>query len=141
MEAYKSGQGSFARLAAVMGLVITAALGCVELYSLIQSPKDPPIVPGKLGEDLPLLGVPLTWSLLICIALFFGLIWGIRLWLGRPATVDTLIETEQELKKVSWPTRGESMSATWVVISVTVLLTAGLAFFDAVLRSLLDLIF
>ncbi|MHC4339126.1 MAG: preprotein translocase subunit SecE [Planctomycetota bacterium] len=141
MEAYKTGQGSFARLAAVMGLVIAAFLGCVELYSWIQQPDDQPILPGRVFEDLPLLGVPLSITFLGCVALFLVLLWLIRKWLSRPAVADALIETEMELKKVSWPTRDESVSATWIVIMVTLLLTISLAFFDIVLRSVLDLIF
>ena len=59
----------------------------------------------------------------------------------KPKTVDLLIETELEMKKVSWPTIEEAMSATWVVAFVTLLLTASLFFFDFLLASFFGFIF
>jgi preprotein translocase SecE subunit len=141
MEAYKAGQGSFTRLAAALACLIAVFLGCVELYSWIQKPGDRALVAGEAFQDLPLLGVPLSWKFLICLAVFIGAIWLLRRWLARPTMVDTLIETEMELKKVSWPTKDESMTATWVVIVVTILMTGSLALFDFVLRSVFGLVF
>jgi preprotein translocase SecE subunit len=141
MEAYKAGQGSFTRLTAALACLLAVFLGCVELYSWIQKPGDQALVPGEAFQDLPLLGVPLSWKFLICLAVFIGAMWLIRRWLARPSMVDTLIETEMELKKVSWPTKDESMTATWVVIVVTLLMTGSLALFDFVLRSVFSLVF
>ena len=141
METYKAGQGSFARLTVTVLFLVAAVLGCVELYSWIQSPKDAALFDAEVFRDLPLLGVPLSWKLLLCVLIFGGLMWLLRRIMSRPATVDALIETEQEMKKVSWPTREESQKATWIVVVVTVVLTGSLALFDAVLRSLMGLIF
>lgn len=141
MEAYKSGQGSFARLSANVGVLLVLFLGCVELYSWIQDPKDASLIGAEVFQDLPLLGVPLSWKFLLCVGLFFGLLWIVRRWMTQPAKVDALIETELEMKKVSWPTGPEARTATWVVILVTVLLTASLAFFDMALVSIFDFIF
>jgi preprotein translocase SecE subunit len=141
MEAYKAGQGSLARLTSWMLILVALFLGCVELYSWIYDKADQPIIPLKVFRDLPLLGVPLSWKLLLCVGLFFGLLWLIRRYLLRPQTVDTLIETELELKKVSWPTKDESMNATWVVVLVTVLMTVTLSVFDFLLGSLFRMIF
>ena len=55
--------------------------------------------------------------------------------------MDALIETEQELRKVSWPTRDESINATGVVILVSVLLTAALFGFDLLFNRIFSLIF
>ncbi|MHC4970758.1 MAG: preprotein translocase subunit SecE [Planctomycetota bacterium] len=141
MEAYKAGQGSLARLTSWMLILIALFLGCVELYSWIYDKTDKPIVDLEVFRDLPLLGVPLSWKLLFCVALFFGVLWLISRYLLRPQTVDTLIETELELKKVSWPTKDESMNATWVVVLVTVLMTATLSVFDGLLGALFRMIF
>ena len=141
MEAYKAGQGSLARLTTWVLILIALFLGCVELYSWIHDKTDGPIINLEVFRDLPLLGVPLSWKLLFCIALFFGLLWLVRRYLRRPSTVDTLIETELELKKVSWPTRDESMNATWVVVLVTVLMTVTLSVFDGLLGALFRMIF
>jgi len=150
MESYKAGQGSLARLTSWTLILVALFLGCVELYSWIYTPlpqtgeagwADAPVVDLEVFRDLPLLGVPLSWKLLFCFALFFGLLWVLRRYLMRPQTVDTLIETELELKKVSWPTRDESMNATWVVVLVTVLMTATLSMFDGLLGVLFRMIF
>ena len=68
-----------------------------------------------------------------------NLTWGIRRWLSRPATVNALIETESELKKVSWPTADESRNATVIVILVALVLTAALFVFDQAIAKLLQL--
>ena len=139
MEAYKAGQGSLARLSATLGLIITLLLGCVELYAWIQSPKDTSLIPLAAFEKLPLLNVPFSLKFVFCAALFGVGTWGIRRWLSRPTTVNALIETESEMKKVSWPTYEESRNATVIVILVAVILTAALFFFDQVFAKLLQL--
>ena len=45
--------------------------------------------------------------------------------------VDFLIATEGEMKKVNWSTRREIMGSTWVVISLTFIVAAIIAFLDA----------
>jgi preprotein translocase SecE subunit len=141
MEAYKSGQGSFARLSVNVAVLLALFLGCMELYSWIQDPADTALVPGAVFSDLPLLGAPLSWKFLLCVGLFIGLWMLIRKWITKPAAVDALIETELEMKKVSWPTAPEARTATWVVIFVTVLLTLSLAFFDIALVSVFNFVF
>lgn len=143
MESYKPGQGSLTRLAAWLILILVLALGAVELYSWIQAKDDAPIfgIQLELFRDLPFLGVPLSWKFLLCFGLFLGLLWLARIYMTRPATVDLLIETELEMKKVSWPTFEESLNATWVVVLVTVTLTAALFLFDFVCGTFLRFIF
>lgn len=143
MERYKAGQGSFARLTTSVLAFIALFMGCVELYSHIQATDDQPIfgLDLEVARDLPLLGEPLSWKLLICMGAFVLLVALMRRWLSKPAAVDALIETEMEMKKVSWPTMPEARTATWVVVLVTLVLTACLAFFDVALVSLFDFVF
>lgn len=141
MERYKPGQGSFARLTTNLAILIALFLGAVELYSWIQSPEDKSLVPLDVFDDIPLLGVPLSWKFLLCVGLFLVFFWLIRKWIRKPSAVDALIETELEMKKVSWPTMPEARTATWVVILVTILLTASLALFDVALVSFFDFVF
>jgi len=141
METYKSGQGGLARLSAALALSLAAGLGAIELYANIQARDDRSLVPGQVFESLPLLGVPLSWKLLLCLALFLAMLYGIRKYLTRPTVVDTLIETESEMNKVSWPSRQETQRASLVVVLVSVLLCGVLAVFDWVLNLALELIF
>lgn len=69
------------------------------------------------------------------VASFVLLAGGIGLfWLfNRPATVDFMIATEAEMRKVNWPARREVIGATWIVICGTVLM--------AVMLYVVDLLF
>lgn len=142
METYKAGQGSLARLTACVALLAAVALGAAELYSWIQDPKaDSPLLPGELFADLPFFGTPFSWKFLLCALVFCAGIWLSRRIMNRKDAVDALIETEQELRKVSWPTRDESINATGVVILVSVLLTAALFGFDLLFNRVFGMIF
>ncbi|MHC4955014.1 MAG: preprotein translocase subunit SecE [Planctomycetota bacterium] len=142
MDTYKAGQGSLARLTAWVAILITLVLGCAELYSWIQDPiTDQALLPWALFQDLPFFGTKFSWKFLLCALIFVAGLWLCRRILTKKSTVDALIETEQELRKVSWPTRDESISATGVVILVSVLLTAALFSFDLLFNRLFSLIF
>jgi preprotein translocase subunit SecE len=143
MESYKAGQGSLARLTTWVAVLIALALGCAELYTWIQDPiEDTSLIPGvALFEDLPFFGTKFSWKFLLCTLLFAAGIWLSSRLLTKKTTVDALIETEQELRKVSWPTREESINATGVVILVSVLLTIALFSFDLLFNQVFSLIF
>ncbi len=144
MDTYKSGQGSFTRLTAALGLGVAVFLGCANVYYWIRSPRtDEPIF--GLGSDLlrnvPGVGGPLSWKLLLCVALFVGSIFLLKRLMTRASTVDLLVETEMEMRKVSWPTQQESLNATGVVILVSIVLTGSLTAFDFVLRTMFSFVF
>lgn len=141
MEPQKAGQGTLTRLVTWMVLILAVALGCVELYAWIQSPGDAALVPGAWFRHLPLLGVPFSFKFLLCVVLFVGLLALVRWSMRRPAMAAALVETELEMKKVSWPTKQESFNAMWVVVFVTVVLMAVLALFDLGLHVILRFFF
>lgn len=58
----------------------------------------------------------------------------------RLKTVDFLIATDYEMKKVNWSTRREIMGSTWVVIGAAVLISASLFLFDLAFRTFFTLI-
>ncbi|MHC4849967.1 MAG: preprotein translocase subunit SecE, partial [Planctomycetota bacterium] len=113
-----------------------------ELYSWIQNPRtDTALLPGELFEDLPFFGAKFSWKFLLCAVVFFAGLWLARRIMNRKDAVDALIETEQELRKVSWPTRDESINATGVVILVSLLLTVALFSFDLLFNRIFGAIF
>jgi len=61
--------------------------------------------------------------------------------LNRPKSVDLLIETEQEMKKVTWPTLPEVWNATVVVVLVTATLAVTMYGFDQILVRLFKLVY
>ncbi|MHC4894808.1 MAG: preprotein translocase subunit SecE [Planctomycetota bacterium] len=57
-------------------------------------------------------------------------------YLNKTETVDALIDTEAELKKVTWPTFNETVNASLVVVGFVVALTGYLWLSDRVLSSI-----
>ncbi len=80
---------------------------------------DPQLVQGGLAATVLLVGTMLAF------------------WLAgrREKTVDFLIATDFEMKKVNWSTPKEVIGATWVVIGAAVLISASLFAFDMTFRA------
>ena len=105
-----------------------AVYGGYWMYSLLI---ELPAISSKLPS---ILGIELTWGLFGG-ALVFAILGGAIALISTGAdvgikkldgfttsSVDFLIETEVELKKVSWPSREELTGSTFVVIFVTIIL-------------------
>ena len=61
--------------------------------------------------------------------------------MGRIAEWKTFVdECWGELQKVTWPDRGQAISATWVIIAFTVLISATIWTMDFVVRQLINFI-
>lgn len=137
MKVYKNGQGMAARwtgAALVMGM---ALYGCYALY-------DYPSHEGWWGDVLFSLGaldLELKYGLLVSLALAVGLaILDFRFVVNHPRVADFLIETEAELRKVSWPAKHEYLNASFVVILSVMILSFWLVFSDVAISWLLRLI-
>jgi len=125
LQLHKPNQGVYARAVAGAGGGIMAAFGAYWLHGLVDLPE---IWPNAKFV------VPITYSLLAAAILFIilgGLMalicTGTAIGLKKidkfsAASVDFLIESESELRKVSWPSREELTGSTFVVIFVTILL-------------------
>jgi preprotein translocase subunit SecE len=134
LEPYKPGQGKLARgIAYVLGILLVF-FGAWRLYATINRPGHAWV------EGVPLVG---SLSLYNTVAIVVGLtgLLLLHVVLNRPATVDLLIDTEQEMKKVSWPSRREVQNATIVVVIVSFTLALLLSGFDHLLSVLFQLVF
>ena len=134
MAAYKQDQGRLARMASFWTLVAMTFYGCsslrAELPGYFQQLGEP-LIAGL--PEIPVLGVHLDAALLIAFVLFVAGTWLIYRWLETPKNADLLIETEAELRKVTWPTMKEVINASIVVIISVLFLMAFLAGADIVL--------
>jgi preprotein translocase SecE subunit len=135
LELYKTGQGRYARWAAYLLAGLLILYGAIRLYATIN-------VPGQnvWVEELPIVGTLSLYKVIAAVVFFMGM-YALHMLLNRPTSVDMLIDTEQEMKKVSWPTKAEVKSATVVVAFVTFLLALLLFGFDEILRRLFRLVF
>jgi preprotein translocase SecE subunit len=135
LELYKKGQGTLARSVAygiAAGLIV---FGAIRLYASLGGP-----FLEVLAQDVPVVGDLTVRKVLATVVALLGLV-GLHLILNRPQSVELLIETEQEMKKVSWPTLPDVWNATGVVILVTATLAITMSAFDFGLRRMLILIF
>ena len=137
LEMYKKGQGSKARLVGMAGSFALVIWGAYALWVQLQ---------GAAALTRPLVTVP-KLSLDIDLAMIIAVLVGVVacglvvMILNRPRLVDLLIDTESEMKKVSWPSRQEAWNSS-VVVVVTVLVMMGLLFFyDFILNQILKQIF
>lgn len=139
---YKKTEGTTIRVVAAVSLLLIVLYGCYALYSFVP-PIDTNYDPPRdtfwgTGWSMPFFDVKITYGLLISFVLFvlIGLL--VYLWiLNKPKTGDFLIETEGELKKVSWPSRQQYMGSSIAVIVSVVLLGLFLLFADKILQWLL----
>jgi preprotein translocase SecE subunit len=136
LEIQRKGQGVWSRLTAyaIGGLLVV--LGAWSLYASIN-------VPGKfrlVEADVPIVGAVTGYKVIALVVGLAGLV-GLHWVLNRPRNVDLLVETEQEMRKVSWPTLNEVWNATLVVTVVTLSFALVMSTFDFVLRKLFHLVF
>ena len=123
---YKASQGKLIRkltMAGVWVLFATAAWKCTHMdFTWVARWQ------GLVDEGATTFATIFTYSMAGAI-LLFGLWFGYRLvqWV---TFADFLISVEGEMAKVSWPSRGELRSATFVVLTLFFLLAAVLRVFD-----------
>lgn len=127
--AYKKDQGRFARLVAFWALFGLVAYGC--LGGLVYV-VDSWLAMKPWLAQFPLLG---KFGLAETIALGVLAIAGVVIfrWLDRPRVADLLIDTEAELRKVTWPTAKDTWTGTIAVAVTVVVLLAFLFTTDLIL--------
>lgn len=137
---YKPDEGRNARQAAFwlgMGMV---AYGC---YALRQFLLGWPSLARPISsgfETIPVLGLHLNASLLAALTAFVVLTVTWVKFLARHRVADHLIEVENEMKKVTWPTFKEASNSSLVVIATVLILMSFLALSDWALGQLFQAI-
>ncbi|MBK8976438.1 MAG: preprotein translocase subunit SecE [Planctomycetes bacterium] len=116
--AYKKEHGRYARLASLWALVLLLAYGC--LGSLVSSLR------GWWGPfpswgSYPVVG-ELDLAKLVGIGALLAGAYLLHRILNAPRSADMLIETELELRKVTWPTSKETWTGAIAVLFTVVVL-------------------
>ena len=137
LEFYKKGQGSIARLLALISSGLLVVWGGYALWVTLQGTGAAKL----LSLEVPHVGLEINLALIIAV-LVTVLGWAGMVWvLNRPRSVDLLVETESEMRKISWPSKQEAWNSSIVVV-VTVLVMMGLLFFyDVMLNVILSFLF
>ena len=119
----KFGQGYWTRVMSVVGFGLVAVLGAIWLWRMLETVN---------------VGFPAIYLASGVSALFLGII-GLVIWwfVGWNArSVDFLVATEGEMKKVNWSTKHELVGSTVVVIAVVIIISLFCWFFDFIFSTL-----
>lgn len=127
MASYKKDQGRYARLAAFWVLAVLVFYGSTSLHTTLSSMFGGKLASPIAGLVVPVFDIKLSPAFLIAALVFGGGVWMLYRWLETPKTADLLIETETELKKVTWPTTPEVVNSSIVVVVCVLFLMAYLA--------------
>lgn len=106
---YKHGQGYWTRMMSGLGYGLLVVMGAVWLWNELKA------------LDLGIQPVYVAATGALIFAAVFGLL-GYVLIGRKPRTVDFLVATEGEMKKVNWSTKREIFGSTWVVIGLTIMI-------------------
>jgi len=127
MFKHRPGEGVYARGVAFWSLAGFAGLFARRLYLWLDRFE---FMRKVLLPEIPVVGVPLTPGFLLSIAIFTGLALAIWKLLNVPKIGDLLIDTELEMKKVTWPSFDESRKAALVVIFCVIVMVVFLSASD-----------
>jgi preprotein translocase SecE subunit len=137
---YKEDQGRHVRMAAFWTVVFFVGFGCRFLHDFMiqwRSLSEP-----LGGVRIPVVGVDLSPAFLVAFLFFVAGVVLVKRWQQQPKVADMLIDTEAELKKVTWPKGEEVWNASLVVILCVVLLAGFLMLADwVVFRIMFRLVF
>ncbi len=118
---YKPTRGKIVRQLTAIAIWVVVAFGCWTLYGALRGVFEAPYV----DKIIP--------SVLLAAGLWFGF----RL-VNWPRFADFLIEVEAEMNKVTWPSKGELIRASIVVIFTIFFLAVILFAFDVVWKFIFD---
>ena len=132
--AYKKNEGRYVRMAAFWALFLLVGYGC--LGGLVYT------VDGIIGtkpwmDQFPILG-QFGWAQVVSLTVLAtaGLL--IYRFLERPKVADLLIDTEGELRKVTWPNASETWTGTAAVAVTVVVMLVFLFLADAMLAAVME---
>jgi len=119
----KFGQGYWTRVMSVVGFGLVAVLGAIWLWRMLETVN---------------VGFPAIYLASGVSALFLAII-GAAIWLfvgWNTRSVDFLVATEGEMKKVNWSTKHELVGSTVVVIAVVIIISLFCWLFDFIFSTL-----
>lgn len=133
----RPGLGRAVRLTAYISLASLTAFGA---YALYMAPSIASPWWKTMFGPLPIFGKELAVKPMLFPAagVFFGLMSLVFLLLNREKWADFLIETEGEIKKVSWPARKEYLGSAMIVVLVVAVVSIFLHYVDAGLSALMQ---
>ena len=134
-------QGRYARMVAFWGILLLVCYGCFRGGGLVD------VMGGWMGDSnqtyidpFPIVGT-LSTATLICFGVVALVAFLVHRFLSVPKVADTLVETEGEMYKVTWPGWPETWNGTVAVAIMVVILLLFLAAVDLVLAGAMKAFF
>lgn len=110
LSVYKPGQGYYTRMGTVIGVALLSLLGIQWAWEYLEAIRIGSINSRYVAAGGGILiGALITWFTYWLVFL-------------KPASVEFLIATEGEMKKVNWSTRREIVGSTMAVIATTLII-------------------
>ena len=138
MEIYKRGEAKVTRRVAFYSILLLSFWGFKELGKWLTTYEWARTE--IISFILPVYDLPLSVGLALAIAL--NVVLGVFLfrYLNGPKIADLLIDTEQELKKVSWPSWEDARQSTIIVLIFVAATALYLTTVEFALKRIFDLI-
>ncbi len=136
MYRYKPEEGRNARQATFWlgeGMIV---FGCFSLRGTLDRWEGMRAPLSESFTEIPILGLALNGSTVIALAVFILLSLAFTRMLANEKKADHLIEVEDEMKKVTWPSFKEASNSSIIVVGCVLLLMGFLAFSDWALGSI-----
>jgi len=133
MFRYRPGEGVYARGTAFWSLGGFAFLAGHRFFLWSQRFD---FTATKWIEEIPVAGVAGTVGLFLSIAVVLGLFYSAWRVVNVPRLADLLVDTELEMKKVTWPSFDETRASSFVVILCVLIMVGFLAVADVGLEKL-----
>lgn len=132
MFSYRPDQGVFARGIAFWGVTAYAWYAGRSLYYWMQRFD---FANHRIGSgEIPVVGMDLTPGLMIALLVFAAVTFAAWKLTNHPKIADLLVDTESEMKKVTWPSFDETKKSSLVVIGCVAFLLVFLSFTDMALE-------
>jgi preprotein translocase SecE subunit len=131
MKAQREEGGRHARMAAFWSLTLMTLFGCTFLHGELIAFES--LAQPIRGYSIPIVGIDISGSFLISAAIFLLCVLWIRRWIGKPKVATMLVDTEAELRKVTWPSGQQVINSSLVVVVAVLLIGLYLAGLDYVL--------
>ena len=116
LSIYKSGRGYWVRMMSALGFGTLVLAGVAWGWAQMDVINDPILYQAAMAV-----------AVIVVAAVIFYYLLGIN-----QKIVDFMIATEDEMKKVNWPSKKEIIGSTWVVIAGTLLIAAVLFAIDVI---------
>lgn len=111
---FKPDQGRFARGLAFWLLTGLTYFGCTTFYYFLHWSW---ATDSLMDRNIPILDIPLNLALVSSVVLFLFVEFMIlRLVVNKPSVSTMLIDTETEMKKVTWPTWNDAFNSSLIVL-------------------------